>query len=85
MKAVILSLLFVMGVNSVHAEETMGEKGAKTGHTIKRKVKKMGHRVEEAVCAKSDAKCLAEKAGNRMEEGADYVKDKAVETKDKVD
>ncbi len=89
MKKMILSLFLsaglLAGAQLAHAEETMGEKAKATGNTVKRSAKKGMNRVEEAVCMKGDAKCLAQKAGNRMEEGADYVKDKAVETKDAVD
>lgn len=83
--SVILSLLLVLGLGFAHAEETMGEKAKATGHDAKRAMKKGANRVKEAVCMEGDAKCLAKKAGHRMEEGADYVKDKAVETKEAVD
>jgi hypothetical protein len=67
------------------ANETLGEKGSATAHDAKRSMKKTGHRMKEAVCAEGDAKCLAEKAKHRTQEGSDYVKDKASETGDKLD
>ena len=85
MKAIIMSLLMLAGVSFVHAEETVGEKASAGAHNAKRSMKKGMHNVQEAVCAEGDAKCLAKKAGHKMEEGGDYVKDKAVEGKDKVD
>ena len=85
MKAIILSLLLLAGVSFVHAEESVGEKASAGAHNVKRSMKKGMHHMQEAVCAEGDAKCLAKKAGHKMDEGGDYVKDKAVEGKDKVD
>jgi len=85
MKAIILSLMLLAGVSFVHAEETVGEKASATGHDMKRSMKKGVNNVKEAVCTEGDAKCLAKKAGHKMNEGGDYVKDKAVEGKNKVD
>ena len=85
MKAVVLSLLLLTSVSFVQAEETVGEKMGSTANDAKRGVKKGANRVKEAFCAEGDAKCLAKKAGNRMEEGGSYVKDKAGDAKDAVD
>lgn len=87
MKTVIMTLALMgfMGSATVHAEETMGEKAAATTNDAKRAVKKGANRVKEAVCAKGDAKCLAEKAKHRGEEGWDATKDKATEMKNNVD
>ena len=85
MKALIMSLMLVTAFSIAHAEETVGESAKATGHDIKRGAKKGVNRVKEAMCTEGDAKCLAKKAGHRMEEGGDYVKDKANETVDKVD
>lgn len=84
MKAV-LCLFLMAGVSYSHAEETVGEKVSSTAKDAKRGLKKGANRVQEAVCMKSDAKCLAQKAGNRMEEGGSTVKDKAVDVKESVD
>ncbi len=87
MKAIMMSLVFCLaaGVQFAHAEETMGEKAKATGKDMKRGMKKGVNNVKEAVCMEGDAKCLAKKAGNKMEEGADYAKDKAVQGKEAVD
>ena len=88
MKTFLLSLLAVMAFsvgNFAHAEQTVGESVKATGHDVKRGAKKGMNRMKEAVCAEGDAKCLAKKAGHRMEEGSDYMKDKTTETVDKVD
>ena len=85
MKTLLLALSFIVMMGFDHAEETMGEKAKDTMKDAKRSVKKGAHRVEEAVCAKSDAKCLAEKAKHRASEGGDAVSDKAEELKNNVD
>lgn len=88
----LLSVLTVLGLmgavtftQPAHAKESTTESMNATKNKVKRSVKKGTHRVEEAVCAEGDAKCLAKKAKHRVEEGSDYVKDKATETKDKMD
>lgn len=68
-----------------HSDETSGEKATATMNKAKRKMHKTGHEAEEAVCAEGDAKCAAEKAKHRLQEGNEYMNDKAKETKDKVD
>lgn len=70
---------------TVLANESMSEKANAKAHDAKRAIKKGAHRTAEAVCMEGDAKCLAKKAKNRVEEGKDYAKDKATETKDAVD
>lgn len=72
-------------INFAHAEETLSEKAKATANDVKRSAKKGAHRVEEAMCAEGDAKCLKKKAENRVKEGSDYVKDKAEETKNAID
>ncbi len=85
MKTVII-LMALFGFTGIsYAEETTSEKAAATTNDAKRSVKKGMNRVKEAVCAEGDVKCLSKKAKHRVEEGADYTKDKATETKDKVD
>lgn len=82
----LMMIIAVLGfVGAAHAEETMGEKAKATANDGKRAVKKGANRVKEAVCMEGDAKCLAKKAKNRVEEGGDYVKDKATETKESID
>jgi hypothetical protein len=85
MKAIILTLALVGFTGAAHAEETVGEKTAATANDAGRAVKKGAHRVQEAVCAKSDAKCLAQKAKHRGEEAMEYTGDKAKELKNTVD
>jgi hypothetical protein len=67
------------------AEQSTTEKGSATAHDGARKMKKMGHRMQEAVCAEGDAACLAKKAKHRAEESKDYMKDKTKEGVDKMD
>lgn len=85
MKALLLTLALIGFTGAVHAEETMGEKVTDSAKDAKRAIKKGAHRVEEAVCMKGDAKCLAEKAKHRGTEAMDATKDKASEIKNKVD
>lgn len=86
MKKIVIALaLFGFLGATAHAAETMGEKATATGHDAKRAVKKGVNRTKEAFCAEGDAKCLKDKAANRVEEGVDYTKDKAKEVKNKVD
>ena len=86
MKTLIMVLALVGGMTAaVHAEETMGEKTTATAHDAGRAMKKGAHRASEAVCMKSDTKCLAEKAKHRGQETGDAVSDKASEVKNNVD
>jgi hypothetical protein len=85
MKALILTFALIGFSGAVYAEETMSEKAAATADNAARAIKKGAHRTQEAVCAKGDAKCLAEKARNRGTEAADYTKDKTKEVKNKID
>lgn len=80
-----LALTGSVGISSVYAAETVGEKAEATANDAARAVKKGAHRVEEAVCMESDTKCLAEKAKHRAQEAGDYTKDKAKEVKNTVD
>ena len=84
MTKVLILLILSLGLQ-VFAEETVGEKAAAAGHDAKRATKKTWHRTKEAVCMKGDAKCAAEKAKHRMEEGGDAVTDKASEVKNSID
>ncbi len=83
------SLVGTSYVVTANAEETVSEKAQATGKSVKRSAKKGLHRTKEALCGKltgdSKAECLAKEAGNRIEETADSVKDKAVEIKNDVD
>lgn len=85
MKTILMSLALIGLMGAAHAEETLGEKAEATGNNVKRSIKKGVNRTKEAVCAKSDAKCLAEKAKHRGEEAVDYTKDKAGEIKNTID
>ena len=63
------------------ATESIGEKAQVKANDLKRVATEKVHRIEEAACMKSDAKCLALKAKNRVKEAGVVVKDKAVELK----
>jgi hypothetical protein len=76
---------FTLNSTSLYADQTPGEKASETANDVKRSTKKTGHRIQEAVCAKGDAKCDAERAKHRMQEGSDHMKDKVKEVKDKID
>lgn len=76
---------FLMPTGFAFADQSTGEKVEAKAKDAKRAVKKKAHRVGEELCQKGDAQCLADKAKNRGTEGADYVKDKADEAKDKID
>ena len=85
MKALVMTLALVGFVSSGYAAETVGEKVEATAHDAKRAVKKGVNRTKEALCAKGDLKCLAEKGKHRGEEGVDATKDKVNEIKNDVD
>jgi len=85
MKALLMTLVLLGSVVPLHAEETIGEKTEATAKDVKRSVKKGAHRTKEVLCAKGDAKCLAQKGKHRVEEGVDATKDKASEIKNDVD
>ena len=82
-----LAALLSLSVAGTHAwgAETIPEKVKVLKNDATRATKKAVNRVEEAVCAKSDAECLARKAKNRATETGDVVIDKVSETKNKVD
>lgn len=87
-----LGVLIALGAGSVlpvQAEETIAEKAEVTGKSVKRGAKKGLNRTKEAICGKltgdSKVECMAKEAGNRIEETADKVKDKATEIKNDVD
>lgn len=84
LKIAILSGLLVCGSMAL-ADRTTSEAADAKVNDAKRAVKKGGNRVQEAVCAEGDAKCLSKKAKHRAQEGIDYTKDKAKELKDQVD
>ena len=67
------------------AAETLSEKKDAITNDAARSAQKGVHRLEEAACTEGDAKCLAEKAKNRLEEAGDATKDKAMELMNKVD
>lgn len=83
------SLVFIAALSfaapAAFAEETPAEKASATANDAKRSMKKGANRAKEIVCLESDAECLAKKAKHRATEGGDYMKDKAKETKDKID
>lgn len=81
--AVVVSLC--LGIAPAFAEETVPEKAKVVKNDVVRATKKAVHRTKELVCAKGDAKCLAEKAKHRVEETTDAAADKVDEVKNKVD
>lgn len=89
MKALVFSLCLLSFVSTGFSNETAPEKVEAGMSTVKRKSKQMVHRTKEAVCGEltGDTKieCLAKKAKNNLEEGADAIKDKTGEVKNKVD
>lgn len=66
------------------ADQTIGEKAKVVKNDAVRATKKGAHRVQEALCAKSDLECLAKKGKHRATEAGDAVGDKVSETKDKI-
>jgi hypothetical protein len=85
MKALIMAVALMGMTGAAYCEETVGEKAEAAANDAGRSVKKGAHRVQEAVCAEGDVKCLSEKAKHRAEEGKDYTKDKAKEMKNDID
>jgi hypothetical protein len=80
---IVLALCFSAGL--VHAAETVGESAQAAGNNVARKVKRGGHRLQEAVCTEGDLKCAAEKGKHRVKDAGDSLHDKAKEAKSKVD
>lgn len=85
----LLALLMSLGGLSFYqdarADESLSEKGAATGKTVKRGAKKGWNRTKEAFCAAGDVECAKRKAANRLKESGDYTEDKVEEAVDKVD
>lgn len=86
MKSLIL-IMAILGVMTIaqaaHSEESMSSKIKETANDTKRASKKGLHRVQEATCTENEVGCAAKKAGNRIQEGTDYTKDKINEATDK--
>ncbi len=85
MKQAVIFVALLGLAGAAIAEETPAERTEATLKDTKRGLKKGAHRVEEKICMKGDAECLAEKAKHRAEEAASATKDKAEEAADKVD
>jgi hypothetical protein len=85
----LLALLMTLGGLSFYqearAEESISEKGAATGKTVKRGAKKGWNRTKEAFCPAGDLECAKRKADNRLKETRDVASDKVKEAKNKVD
>ena len=81
----VLAMMSVIGAGVARAEETVGEAATEKAHDAKRAIHKGVDKVEDKLCDKGDAKCLAQKGKHKVKEGAEYVKDKGSEAKDKVD
>jgi hypothetical protein len=76
--------LVLLSLPLAFATETLPEKVAVAGNNTKRALKKGGHRVEEAFCAKGDISCAGDKVKNRTIEATDASVDKLKEIKNKV-
>ena len=89
MKALIACITLLSFLGIAQAEETMSEKTQATTSSAKRTLNKGVNRTKEAFCGKltgdSKVECMAKEAKNRVSEGADTVKDKAVEIKNNID
>lgn len=89
MKTIIFFLSFVSFLNFAQSEETTGEKVKVGLNKVGRETTKVVNRTKEAMCGEltgdSKVKCLAQKTKHRVEEGAEVIKDKASEVKNKVD
>jgi len=81
MKKAILIIGLICLAGTSFASESVGEKAQVIAKDMKRGATEKMHRLEEAACAESDAKCLSLKAKNRIKETAEATKDKAVELK----
>lgn len=85
----LLALLMTLGGLSFYqdarADESISEKGAAAGKTMKRGAKKGWNRTKEAFCPAGDLECAKRKANNRLKEAGDYTSDKVKEAKNKVD
>ena len=88
MKLLITSVVLLGCLGVSRAEESLNEKTQVAANSVARSGKKVLHRTKEAICGKltgdNKVQCLAKKAGNRIEEGVDAVKDKAAEVKNAV-
>lgn len=82
--AILLAIVVLGSFGYSRADETVKDQVVESGHNVKRSTKKVAHRTEEALCAKGDAACLAEKAKHRVKEGTEYMGDKANEVENKT-
>lgn len=85
MKKLIIVLSFAAFINSAYGAETIPEKVKVKTNDIRREVAEAVDRSEENVCDKTDKNCFAKKAGNRVDEAKEYVKDKASQGKNIID
>lgn len=85
MKMFVMILMLSVSLQVAFADETVTEKASAGGNRVGRAVKKGANKLQEAACLKSDAKCAAEKLGNRTLEAKDGVVDGAKEAGNKID
>ena len=78
-------IVFLSAPFQASAKETFAESMQDLKNDTQREAKQKLNRLEEAVCMKSEAECLKEKAVNRIEEAADAVADKYIEIINKID
>lgn len=77
--AMALALTATVAIPSVRAEESVGEKMAEGGRDVKKGAKKAVRKVKDETCEMVNGKmeCAAKKAGHKIENATDEVKDKA--------
>lgn len=78
------SIILSATIQPAMAKETPAEKAIVKGNDAKRSIKRGAHRVEEALCMKSDFSCGVEKVKNRTLEAKDSTVDKTKEIKNKI-
>jgi len=85
-KKILFTAVTVLALTSIaRAEETTGEKVDSKARHATTDVKKAGRKVEDKMCAKSDAKCAADKAKHAGQNAGDKVEDAAKDVKNKAD
>jgi len=80
----LLSLCVLTSAPLVARADDVKDDVKKDSHDAKRSVKKAGHRINEAACTGSKAECEARKGKHRVEETGDKAGDKMSEGSDKL-
>ncbi|MDO9182304.1 MAG: hypothetical protein Q7U04_07835 [Bacteriovorax sp.] len=84
MKLAMVLGLVLSSINLAHADNSISDQIQVKSNNVKRAVKEGVNQMKEMACSKGDAKCLAEKAKHRIEEGAEVISDKTNETVHKI-